>query len=268
MRAFLLVGGLATALSFAASAHASPIVFTFNTLSPSAGDNSAGIANYMDGILQCVGCVTVTGAATVQTYNGDGHVVGPGTGSTSLTLGNTDGATASNSNSVLNGTYDTFISNTTNGGGYTNQISQQIIMKFAAGHALNGVIGFDYEIFPDGTANQPPDLIFNAWNGGVKEATNTFLGVTPGTAPIGATHSPNSGGAGTEASSQIIGTYLTGPLTNVTELDFIDWPATIAIDNLKIAPTPEPRFYGLLLAAFLGLAGIVYNKRRTAQSNA
>jgi hypothetical protein len=27
---------------------------------------------------------------------------------------------------------------------------------------------------------------------------------------------------------------------------------------------PEPRFYGLLLAAFLGLAGIVYNKRRAA----
>jgi hypothetical protein len=30
---------------------------------------------------------------------------------------------------------------------------------------------------------------------------------------------------------------------------------------------PEPRFYGILLAAFLGLAGIVYNKRRAAATN-
>jgi hypothetical protein len=31
---------------------------------------------------------------------------------------------------------------------------------------------------------------------------------------------------------------------------------------------PEPRFYGLLLASFLGLAGMAYQKRRAAQSNA
>ena len=268
MRAFLLVGGLATALSFAASAHASPIVFTFNSLSPSAGNNSTNIANYMDGVLGCVGCVTVTGAATVKTYTGDGHVVGPGTTgtTTSLTLGNTDGATSSNSNSVLNGAYDTFISNTAFTGGSPTQISQQMIMTFSSAFALNGTLSFDYEIFPDasGTASNPPDLIFNAWNGGSLLQTKTFLGVVPGTAPIGSIRSPISSH---ETSPQIIGTYSTGPLTHVTELDFIDWPATIAIDNLKITPTPEPRFYGLLLAAFLGLAGIVYNKRRTAQSN-
>ena len=31
---------------------------------------------------------------------------------------------------------------------------------------------------------------------------------------------------------------------------------------------PEPRFYGLLLAGFLGLAGMFYQKRRAAQANA
>jgi hypothetical protein len=31
---------------------------------------------------------------------------------------------------------------------------------------------------------------------------------------------------------------------------------------------PEPRFYGLLLASLLGLAGMVYQKRRTTRSNA
>jgi hypothetical protein len=31
---------------------------------------------------------------------------------------------------------------------------------------------------------------------------------------------------------------------------------------------PEPRFYGLMLAGFLGLAGMLYQKRRAAQANA
>jgi hypothetical protein len=263
MKSFLCMGA-ALALSFAASAHASSVVFTFNTLSPSAGDNSAAVATYMDGLLGCANCVTVTGAATDQTYNGDGHVVGPGNGSTSLTLGTTDGATVSNSNSILNAGYDTFLSNTANKNG-TNQISQQIIMTFAPGWALNGNISFDYEIFPDasGTTLNPPDLTFNAWNGGSLLQTKTFLGVVPGTGPIGSTHSPVSAN---ETSPQLIGTYSTGPLTNVTELDFIDWPATIGIDNLAVT-TPEPRFYGILLAGLLGLAGIAYHRGRAAQSN-
>ncbi len=31
---------------------------------------------------------------------------------------------------------------------------------------------------------------------------------------------------------------------------------------------PEPRFYGLMLAGFLGLAGMVYQRRRNARANA
>lgn len=211
----------------------------------------------MDGVIGCANCVTVTGAATDQTYNGDGHVVGPGNGSKSLTLGTTDGATASNSNSTLNASYDTFISNTANKDG-TNQISTQIIITFTHGFTLNGNISFDYEIFPDatGTTQNPPDLTFNAWDGVNLLKTKTFLGVTPGTSPVGATHSPASGANGTESSPQLIGTYSTGPLSNITELDFIDWPATIGVDNLK-STVPEPRgtsllLGGLMLAAFAG----------------
>ncbi|MGA2882847.1 MAG: hypothetical protein ABSG13_28185 [Bryobacteraceae bacterium] len=36
----------------------------------------------------------------------------------------------------------------------------------------------------------------------------------------------------------------------------------------KAGTVPEPRFYGLMLAGLLGLAGMVYQKRRTAQANA
>jgi len=34
------------------------------------------------------------------------------------------------------------------------------------------------------------------------------------------------------------------------------------------SPVPEPRFYGILLAGLLGLAGMVYQRRRAAQTNA
>jgi hypothetical protein len=45
----------------------------------------------------------------------------------------------------------------------------------------------------------------------------------------------------------------------------------ILLDTITGAPpsgVPEPRFYGLLLAAFLGLGGMVYQRRRAAQINA
>lgn len=45
----------------------------------------------------------------------------------------------------------------------------------------------------------------------------------------------------------------------------------ILLDTITGTPgasTPEPRFYGLMLAGFLGLAGMLYQKRRAAQANA
>jgi hypothetical protein len=211
--------------------------------------------------------VTVTGGVADRTYNGEGFVVGPGTGSKSLTLGTSDGATASNSNSVLNAGYDTFIANTND---QSSQISNQIKITFIGGYQVNGPIGFDYEIFPDGTANQPPDFIFKALSGASVVGTWTTLGVTPGTTDGTATHSPNSGSGHAESNQQYIGTWSSGPLSNVTELQFIDWPATVAIDNLTLPGTgsgsgsgqtlvPEPTSL-LLLGS--GLAMSAYRKRR------
>jgi hypothetical protein len=44
----------------------------------------------------------------------------------------------------------------------------------------------------------------------------------------------------------------------------------LLLDTLTITPAaaPEPRFYGLLLAGLLGLAGMVYQRRRAAHVNA
>ena len=290
-------------LSLGASAYATSVDFTFDTTTIngttitglSSGANSLAIQTYMGAVLTASGvsgcgangsgCVTVlvsgsSGAVADRTYNGDGHVTGPGstTAPTSLTLGNSTGATASNTASTI-GAADTFIANTNDSSG---TVSQQITIQF---HNITGltITSFDYEIFPDGTctslttgncgashsstpsgfANQP-DLEFAAGTntsgtvgtvGSDDTIQNTFYGVTPGTTNGTATHSPNSG-SGAELAPQLIGTW-SGSLTGDTELDFVDWPATIGIDNLVISgtnivhsnmssPVPEPTTIALL----------------------
>ena len=290
------------------SAFATSVTFTFDTQTIngivvnglSSGATASQIATYMNQVLAaaggCPGCsVTVlvsgssVGAVADQTYNGDGHVTGPGNGSTSLTLGDSTGATASNTNSTI-GSTDTFIANTSDG---KSQISQQITLQF---HGIAGltVTSFDYEIFPDGSCSaltsgscggaptggiypNQPDLEFAAGtstNGAVGAGGDTiqktYYGVTPdtsngmsGTIDGTATHSPNSGSSNSEAAPQLIGTW-NGSLTGATELDFVDWPATIGIDNLAISyntTNPEPASL-VLLGTLVG--GLLLRKKLKA----
>jgi len=275
---------MALGLLFSASAYATSVNFTFDTqiigtttiTGLSAGATSAQIQTYMNQVLSASGCsgcsatVLVSGssigAVADQTYSGEGHATGP-TATQSLTLGDSNGATASNTSSTVNGTYDTFISNTNDSSG---TVSNQITIQFSgfAGKALT-INSFDYEIFPDGTcsaltsaacggsgstpsgfANQP-DLEFAAGSSttgtvgtGGDAIQQTYYGVTPGTTNGTATHSPSSGNSSAELAPQLIGTW-SGALTGATELDFVDWPATIGIDNLSVSYTttssvPEP----------------------------
>lgn len=60
---------------------------------------------------------------------------------------------------------------------------------------------------------------------------------------------------------------------NTSGIEFVAIEADchyLLLDTIKGTPTatPEPRFYGLMLASFLGLAGMLYQKRRAAQVNA
>jgi hypothetical protein len=263
----------------AAVASATSVTFNFNSLAENA--SATTIASYMTSVLTSAGCtgcsVTVTGAVADTTYDGENHVTGPGTPATgfiskSLTLGTSDGATASNTNSTVNSSYDTFLATTNDA---STNISSQITMKFS-GFTINGSASFDYEIFPDGTCtalpcgSNTPDFKFEAGtnsNGTDPFVTSfgtngTQLGVTPGTTD-GNTN--NSQLSNSEATPQYIGTW-SGSLSNVNELDFVDWPATIGVDNLAVtwttttqqSPVPEP-FSVVLLGTIIG--GIALRKK-------
>jgi hypothetical protein len=250
--------------------------FNFNSPSLTAGisNQSTNIANYMDGIIGCSGCVTVSsGVAVAQQYDADGNVVGP-TGAP-LTLGNSNGAANNGVTPSAYGT-DNYISNmatNANGTGDT-QLSQGITITLSKGYSFTGTFSFDYEIFPDisctqltsadcggwnnstGHYNDQPDLDFSA-NGSTPQST-TFWGITPSTtgADGSSIKSPDSTH---ELAPQYIGVSGNYTLTGATVLSFQDWPAAIGVDNLKLvtATTPEPRGYafilgGLMLALFAG----------------
>ena len=294
---------LALGLFLSAGAYATSVNFTFDTqvingttiTGLGSGANAGAIQTYMNAVLSASGCSGCSaqvlasgsiGAVADQTWNGDGAVTGPGTGNnagkTSLTLGDSTGSyTAGSTTTSTIGATDTFIANTSDGGGThngapggtttTSQIT--ILFKGITGLAIKS---FDYEIFPDiscpqltssacggastttpsGFANQP-DLEFAAGNNttgtvgsvaGDDTIQNTYYGVKPGTTNGNAVNSPSSGHSSSELAPQLIGTW-TGSLTGVSELDFVDWPATIGIDNLNISfstPVPEPASIVLL----------------------
>ncbi len=236
-----------------ARANTTTISFNFNALSANESDSaiSSTLTSQLKTQLGCTTCaVTVTGAAADTTYNADGHVTGTSTTSTNLGTGG-----------------NVFLSNTTNS---TTQLGSSFSIQFTGGVSLSSA-SFNYEIFPDGTAQQPPDFIFD-----VNAAPlHTWYGVAPGNLNSPACHGQagaSSCGAGSvggkENNYQVIGatgTLTFGPTVNPT-LTFLDWPATIGMDHLVVttpSPTPEP---GTMLLLGTGLISIFGLKRKKQQS--
>jgi len=241
------------------SAYGDTVTFTFNSLT--VGSTDSAIAAYMTSMLVssgCVGCsVTVnSGGGTVYvdtTYTGDGHVVGPG--GTADTLGNTTGAT--NNGVTPNGTTDAFISNVSN-----SSVSggSQIDLQFN-GLTFDGVVSFDYEIFPDGSCpqlnsascgggavggiypNQPDFELKSGLNGGGISLVSAFgtngiqYGATPSSTGADG-NSTKSSASSTELAPQWIGVFSTSSINGENDLNFIDWPAAIGVDNLTITYDP------------------------------
>lgn len=250
------------------TAHAGWVSFDFNSLGN--GNGSTLIQSYMQGLLSGGATVTVSsGAVADNAYTGDGHVVGYGTAGTSnvqsVTLATSDGDYTDPLKRHLSSP-DTFIKNTSSATGFTFSFTGLKITD----------ISFDYEIFPDSTCTSltdptkcggstypyRPDFTFSTNLGTVFH----YYGNTPSGNWV---ESPCTSGIGgvsctgtTEATPQLLGTTGTIALSgNVNTLNFLDWPATIGIDNLKINVTavPEP---GTMLLLGTGVATVIARRRR------
>jgi hypothetical protein len=238
-----LLAGLALAVS--ASSSATLYTFDFNSLADNA--SNAAVQTYMRGI---IAGTNVSGSGASKTYNGDGHVIGP-------TLGQ-----------------DTFIRNVG---------SSHFTFDFGSSFHIYS-ISFDWEIFPDGTCFRGP---------GDSTATRACAAEGPANAnwpdfdlyvdgSLTAAFSRVAVATGINPNyPQAIGTSGTFNLAGAHFLDFVDWPATIAIDNLvingcrdtsdiKCLPpllVPEPSSLPLvgLGLALAGLAG--WRTRRDARAS-
>jgi hypothetical protein len=227
------------------SAFAGPVVFNFNTLGVSGGDNSAAVSAYMTAIIQaqtgCGSCsITISTVATDQMYNGEGHVVGPSFNGnrTSLTLGNSDGVT--NNNGAYNHTlntlnYDTFLANTTDG---SSKLTDHISLTFS-GFTISAA-AFDFEIFPDQNGANDFELSTGVFGSDTLVSGFGTSGVVNGVAPGGGNGTSLQSPLSTaETSPQYISTWSGSVGSNVKNLNFIDWPDTIGVDNLSLTFTPN-----------------------------
>ncbi|NOT26238.1 MAG: hypothetical protein HOP16_09060 [Acidobacteria bacterium] len=215
-----VVGTILSLVLGSGPAYADGILFDFNSLANDA--NNTTVQTYMNGVLGAGKSVALTGSTATKTYNGEGHVIGPG--GVSLTLGTEDGGVSHG------GANDTFL---------YSWGTTQIQMLFTGLTISN--ITFDYQIFPDDSCSVGacssgfPDFTFTtSTNKYVSQSTEWLKAY--GAFPVDPNdRSPltNSEKSAQKAPAQVSFSFA----TPVNGLRFIDWPPTIGIDNVCINST-------------------------------
>jgi hypothetical protein len=279
MMKHLYILGLAAGLSLASLAHAS-VTYTFATSNQQVAQGSTYCPTYST---SCSSSTPTVGVYAEQTSGVNGTFVTPVNVVSgpiwNQTITSTESGLFTVTDSPNNygtgiapfnptegaGTFSgqNGITDTASGANGNDNILLLKLSNFSAGSTLSlllqaGVSGDSFTVYTS-TGAMPTSL-----SGMSKYDANPINVDEPG--------SIKSNGSSQPTTPQLSGLAIAGLNSSTT-----GWIAIQAdchymlLDTLSVIPgtaTPEPRFYGLLLATFLGLAGTVYQKRRVARTNA
>jgi len=266
MKHLFSIFGIAAGLSLASLASAS-VTYTFATSNQQVAQGSTYCATYST---SC-GSVATVGVYSEQT-NGSGTFVTP--------VGNSESGLFTVIDSP--NAYGTGIApyNPNEGSG-SNFSGQDGIDDNIPGSSTNGNIVLLK--LSDISAGSTLSLLLQAGVSGDSFTVYTYedSGATPtslgqmskyDTNPINVDESGSikSNGSSQPTTPQVSGLTIAGLTSSTTGWIAIQADCHyLVLDTLTITPaaTPEPRFYGLLLAGLLGVAGMLYQKRRAAQAN-
>jgi hypothetical protein len=262
MKHLFSIFGVAAGLSLASLANAS-VTYTFATSNKQVAQGSTYCPTYS---ASCVNTPTV-GVYAEQTSGSHGTFVTPVSNSESGLFTVTDnpnnfgtGIAPYNPSEGTGGNFDSQDGITDNipGSSTNGNILLLKLSDISAGSTLSlllqaGVTGDSFTIYTFEDSGAAPTSLSEM----TKYDSN----------PINVDESGNS----RPSTPQVTGLTIAGLTSSTT-----GWIAIQAdchyllLDTLTITPdpAPEPRFYGLLLAGLLGVAGTVYQKRRAAQVNA